>query len=777
MADGSIKIDVDVGIAQAEKQLEDLKNKAEQSGDSVSESMNIDIDNLDKQFQKASNTIEKTKNKISELEAKLSEIKSAKIELQFQEGVRSSSIQEQATLNRQLQEGSINQAQFNQLIKESVQDYEQAVLKSERLAQVISSLGDEDKLTSQLQNQNMILDNQVISYEIMGNRADRISSRLDNSAVSASSLNNETKKVSASMKEASKNAGNISNGISKGIMKLGKYALALFSIRTAYQTLRKLSNQWLQSDDAGARQVKANIDAMSNALSNALAPVITYIANLMATVFGYVNAILKAFFGIDLLAKKTSKNTGGVAGNTKKARKEAEKFSSAFDKADIATSKTKDNLDGAGGGGGGMDMPAPIIPTPDISGITKAFDLISKMFQDIWKTDTVQSFFDSFVRIGKNSFDLMAGISANVWDNLVLTFDEMLPHLIRGFASAVEFYRMMFEDIADATDKWTPTLLSSINSFVDGIFNTFRPLFVFLVQLWADMWGIFEDVWKKYGKDLVDSFFNFVNSTIKVFTELWAIIDTIISPILEIFKDVWDNTLKDVVQNVLEFLAELFLFAMELYNGFIAPIVGFLLNNLQPVFAVVFGTIGGIISGFLNIVFSIVDSVISIFKSLIQFLRSVFTGQWGSIWENLVNMVRSIFGAVVNVVKLPLNFMIDLLNGFIRGLNRIKIPTWVPGFGGMGININPIPRLAQGTYVTGGAMTAIVGEAGKEAVVPLQNNTEWIHDFLDLANANGGLGNGGGMGVVNVVLDGSVLATATVKEEKKRNILMNGVLA
>lgn len=40
--------------------------------------------------------------------------------------------------------------------------------------------------------------------------------------------------------------------------------------------------------------------------------------------------------------------------------------------------------------------------------------------------------------------------------------------------------------------------------------------------------------------------------------------------------------------------------------------------------------------------------------------------------------------------------MIDLINGFIDGLNKIKIPDWVPGFGGMSFNIPRIPRLRIG---------------------------------------------------------------------------------
>ena len=66
----------------------------------------------------------------------------------------------------------------------------------------------------------------------------------------------------------------------------------------------------------------------------------------------------------------------------------------------------------------------------------------------------------------------------------------------------------------------------------------------------------------------------------------------------------------------------------------------------------------------------------------------------------------------------------------IKGLNKIKLPDWIPGLGGKGINIPTIPKLAKGGIVDAPTI-AMVGEAGKEAVMPLENNTGWI---TDLAN-------------------------------------------
>lgn len=87
--------------------------------------------------------------------------------------------------------------------------------------------------------------------------------------------------------------------------------------------------------------------------------------------------------------------------------------------------------------------------------------------------------------------------------------------------------------------------------------------------------------------------------------------------------------------------------------------------------------------------------------------------------------------------------MIGLINGFIGGLNNIKIPKWVPGVGGKSFSISKLPYLAQGGHLINGQ--AIVGEAGPElltakngktTVTPLSDEEKRkgsVEEFLEVA--------------------------------------------
>lgn len=91
-----------------------------------------------------------------------------------------------------------------------------------------------------------------------------------------------------------------------------------------------------------------------------------------------------------------------------------------------------------------------------------------------------------------------------------------------------------------------------------------------------------------------------------------------------------------------------------------------------------------------------------------------------------------------------INLLIGGINALIKGINKISfdIPDWVPVIGGgkFGFNIPLIPKLAKGGVVDK-ATLAMIGEAGKEVVMPLENNTQWIDKLAEKINSKGGTPN------------------------------------
>lgn len=126
-----------------------------------------------------------------------------------------------------------------------------------------------------------------------------------------------------------------------------------------------------------------------------------------------------------------------------------------------------------------------------------------------------------------------------------------------------------------------------------------------------------------------------------------------------------------------------------------------------------------VVEAFIGGITGIYESGKETFNGLVNFVSGVFTGNWTKAWNGVVQAVGGSFSMIGELVKLPINNTIGLINTALAGIGKIdvKIPDWVPGVGGksFGPDIPEIPMLAKGTdNFSGGA--AIVGEQGPELV-------------------------------------------------------------
>ena len=117
-------------------------------------------------------------------------------------------------------------------------------------------------------------------------------------------------------------------------------------------------------------------------------------------------------------------------------------------------------------------------------------------------------------------------------------------------------------------------------------------------------------------------------------------------------------------------------------------------------------------------------------------------------FTNAIDRIKTAFTLLklkISIIKLNLQTTFTNLcssiktavNNLITQLNRFKfsIPSWVPVIGGRSFSLN-IPQLANGGIVNQSTL-ANIGEAGKEAVLPLERNTEWMDILANKINDGG----------------------------------------
>lgn len=139
---------------------------------------------------------------------------------------------------------------------------------------------------------------------------------------------------------------------------------------------------------------------------------------------------------------------------------------------------------------------------------------------------------------------------------------------------------------------------------------------------------------------------------------------------------------------------------------------------------------GGILANFNNFK----NAGMRILNGIVDFITGVFTGNWSRAWQGVTNIFGGIFEGIAAMAKAPINAMIGLINGFLGGLNNIKIPKWVPKVGGRGFNISQIPYLAKGGHLING--DAIMGEAGPE-LLSVRNGKTTVTPLSDQEKREG----------------------------------------
>ncbi|SHJ51889.1 hypothetical protein SAMN02745163_02049 [Clostridium cavendishii DSM 21758] len=265
---------------------------------------------------------------------------------------------------------------------------------------------------------------------------------------------------------------------------------------------------------------------------------------------------------------------------------------------------------------------------------------------------------------------------------------------------------------------------SAISSFFMPVINTLK--------------GVLLDVWNKalipLGNCLID---------------IWK---TVIEPLSVVIKDVLGMAIKFIIdiatmlwKNVLypfiDFLSSIFIqgiqAAIEIYKAWkpvIQAIINIMLflwkNVLAPVVGFMLGTFKGAFEGVFRSIKDIIGGLKVFFTGIIDFITGVFTGNWSRAWKGVVEIFKGIVSVLGGIFKTPLNAVIGLINGAVDSINNIKVPKIDLPFGmgtvgGWNLGIKHIPYLAKGGVIDSPTL-AMVGEAGKEAVVPLENNTGWM---------------------------------------------------
>lgn len=300
------------------------------------------------------------------------------------------------------------------------------------------------------------------------------------------------------------------------------------------------------------------------------------------------------------------------------------------------------------------------------------------------------------VSILGDHLDDIRGIIGNVFgENGVAVFD--------GFLNTITTVKDRIVGI------FSPENLASVRTAIVGMFGENAGTgFDNIVSIGQSVIGVFQQI------------VNFGTQTVKpMFEQVFGWVSTTLLPgLLNAFNAIAPQigplvtNIGTAVMNVATLIGN----AIQTILPVIENIVMVLINVVATVAPPIIAAVSQIFANISNVV----TSVQGIFDGLIQFITGVFTGNWASAWEGVKSIFGNAFSALVELCKVPINAVIGVINGAIRGINSIvgggvTIPDWLPGGGGtFSLHLNEIPMLAKGGFTDG---VSIAGEAGTEAVI------------------------------------------------------------
>lgn len=223
-------------------------------------------------------------------------------------------------------------------------------------------------------------------------------------------------------------------------------------------------------------------------------------------------------------------------------------------------------------------------------------------------------------------------------------------------------------------------------------------------QFWINLW----DNIKKTADTAV-------KAIVKFFTDCWTTIKNAWSGVTKFFSNIWTN------------IKSTFSVVADTIGGFFSSAW----NKVKNTWSGVTGFFSGVWSGIKNAFSNVSDWFKNTFTTAWTNVKNVFsTG--GKIFSGIKEGIENTFKTVVNGIISGINTIIATPFNAINGmLNKIRNASFlgVSPFKNMWsqdpLYVPQIPQLAKGGITTG-ATLAEIGEAGREAVLPLERNTGWM---------------------------------------------------
>jgi len=371
-----------------------------------------------------------------------------------------------------------------------------------------------------------------------------------------------------------------------------------------------------------------------------------------------------------------------------------------------------------------------------------------------------------------------AGVAAAAtWalNGAIAVLTSPITLVIAAIAALIAIGVLLYQNW-DTVVEFAKTAWQGLCDFISGICQAIGEFFS---GLWTKLQEIFEPIGQWFGEkfqqawDAIVNIFSGIGEWFSgVFQGAWDAIVNIFTPIGSWFGQRWADV-TSALANIGAWFTDMF---QKAWTG-LTNIFSKLGSWFGERWADVTNALSSVSNWFGEMFTNAYNAVKDAFSSIGDF----FSGVWETVKGIFVNAGQMVGEAVGGAFKSAVNAVLgtieNVVNGFIGMINGVlDVVRNLPGLGWVGsVSTVSLPRLARGGIVDSPTI-AMIGEAGKEAVVPLEN-TGFIQTLgrvvsSAVVNAMAGVGPQGGFsgdGDIVIQIAGHEFGRVAIQEINKEH--------